>query len=154
MTMNLAVDMRAPDFELPGHDGQTYRLSDYRGQPVVLVFYPMDFSPVCSEEHACVLDVMTRFNRLEAQVFGISVDHRWAHAAFAAQRGITYPLLADFHPKGAVGRQYGVYQDELGFHKRWTFVIDPEGRVSFIQENEVGEVPDIEEVILAVEDSL
>jgi peroxiredoxin len=152
--MSIKVDSRAPDFELVGQDGQTYRLSDYRGVPVVLIFYPMDFSPVCSEEHACYVDVMNQFNRLDAQVLGISVDHRWAHAAFAERHGITYPLLADFHPKGEVGRRYGVYLEDQGFNQRWTFVIDPEGRVSYIQENEVGEVPDVEEIIQAVKDSL
>jgi peroxiredoxin len=152
--MVLAVDQRAPDFELMGHDGLIYRLRDYRGQPVVLVFYPMDFSPVCSEEHACVMDLLERFNRLDAQVFGISVDQRWSHAAFAAQRGITYPLLADYHPKGAVGRKYGVYSEDAGHNLRCTFVVDPEGRISFVQENETGEVPDIEEIVTAVEESL
>ncbi len=152
--MALSVDSRAPDFELEGHDGQTYRLRDYRGQPVVLVFYPLDFSPVCSEEHACLVDVLSQFNRLEAQVFGISVDHRWAHAAFAAQRGIRYPLLADFHPRGAVGRRYGVHLEDKGFHARTIFVVDPEGRVSYVQENEINEVPDIEPVLAAVKEAL
>ncbi len=150
----LKVHDRAPDFELIGHDGETYRLADYRGQPVVLMFYPMDFSAVCSEEHACMLDAMSQFNRLEAQVFGISVDHKAAHAAFVKQKGLTYPLLADFHPKGAVGRMYGVYLEEKGFHARWTFVIDPEGRVSYIQKNQVSEVPEIDDLVEAVKESL
>ena len=100
--MTLNVTDRAPGFELVGHDGQTYRLSDYRSLPVVLVFYPQDFSPVCSEEHACYLDVMSQLNQLDAQVLGISVDHKWAHAAFVARDGIKYPLLADFNPRGNV----------------------------------------------------
>jgi peroxiredoxin len=94
--------------------------------------------------------MMDRFNSLDAQVFGISIDHNAAHAAFAEKQGIEYPLLADFHPKGEVGRAYGVYSEDKGFHLRWTFVIDPEGRISFIQRNEVPEVPEIEEVLAAV----
>jgi len=144
------VNDRAPDFELLGQDGKTHRLSDYRGQPVVLVFYPMDFSGVCTEEHACMVEGLARFAKLDAQILGISVDHRHAHAAFARQLGITYPLLADFHPKGAVGRDYGVYQEDKGFHRRWVFVIDPEGRVSFVQKNVTGEVPELEPIIAAV----
>ncbi len=152
--MSLSLNDRAPEFELEGHDGQTYRLSDYRSVPVVLLFYPMDFSGVCTEEHACIIDVMSRFNRLDCQVFGISVDHNNAHAAFAAKLGIEYPLLADFHPKGEVGTLYGVYDEDLGFNRRWTFVIDPEGRIAFIQKNEVGEVPDVDEIVEAVENAL
>ena len=150
---DLNVNDRAPDFDLVDQAGQRHKLSDYRGQPVVLLFYPKDFSGVCTEEHSCMLDMMDRFNALEAQVLGISIDHHNAHAAFAAKVGITYPLLADFHPKGAVGRAYGVYMEEHGFHQRWTFVIDPEGRISFIQKNAVPEVPEIEEVVKAVMDS-
>lgn len=150
----LNVTDRAPDFELMGHDGKTYALSEFRGVPVVLMFYPMDFSGVCSEEHACVVDLMAQFNLLEAQVLGVSVDHRNAHAAFAKQMGIGYPLLADFHPKGTVGRMYGAYDEEKGFHRRWIFVIDPEGRISHIQKNQISEVPDIEEIIEAVKESL
>jgi len=150
----LQVLDRAPDFELMGHDGEVHRLSDYKGVPVVLVFYPMDFSAVCTEEHACFVDNLAQFNLLEAQVLGVSVDHRHAHAAFARQMSIQYPLLADFHPKGAVGRMYGVYDEEKGFHRRWTFVIDPEGRISHIQKNLVPEVPELDELIDAVKESL
>jgi len=150
----LDVTDRAPDFELVAHDGERHHLRDLRGQPVVLIFYPMDFDPVSTEEHACYIDVMTQLDVLDAQVLGISVDHRHAHRAFAEAGRIAYPLLADFHPKGQVGRQYGAYDDELGVHRRWTFVIDPEGRISHIQKNEFGEVPDVEEIVRAVEESL
>jgi peroxiredoxin len=148
------INDRAPDFELLAQDGKPHRLSDYRGQPVVLVFYPMDFSGVCSEEHACLVEVLSRLETLDAQVLGVSVDHRHAHAAFARQLGISYPLLADFHPKGAVGRDYGAYIEEKGFHQRWVFVIDPEGRVSFVQKNAIGEVPEVEPIVAAVKASV
>lgn len=154
MTRELQVQDRAPDFELKGQDGQTYRLSDYKGQPVVLAFYPWDFSSVCAEEHACFVDNMAQLAKADAQVLGVSVDSHHCHRAFAHARGITYPLLADYHPKGAVGRMYGAYLDELGCHARWTYVIDPEGRIAFIQKNKIGEVPDIEEVLEAVREIL
>jgi len=150
----LKIDDRAPDFELVGQDGNTYRLRDYRGQPVVLVFYPLDFHPVSGDEHALLVEAMVQLNRLEAQVLGISIDSRYAHAAFAKQLGIPYPLLADFHPRGMVGRLYGVYQEDKGFNGRWIFVVDPEGRISFIQRNEISEVPELEDVIEAVKESL
>jgi peroxiredoxin len=147
----LNIDDRAPDFELEDAGGEVHRLSDYRGQPVVLVFYPHDFAPVCTKHHGCYMDVLDRYARLDAQVLGISVDSRFAHRAFARAAGITYPLLADFHPKGMAGRLYGVYNDELGHHNRCTFVIDPEGRISYIQTSELGEVPDVEAIAEAVQ---
>ncbi|MFN2115101.1 MAG: redoxin domain-containing protein [Anaerolineae bacterium] len=153
MTQELQENDRAPDFELADAEGTVHRLSDYRGQPVVLVFYPMDFSGVCTEEHSCVLDVMPRLNQLEAQVLGISVDHKHAHKAFAAANGIEYPLLSDFQPRGAVGALYGAFDEEAGFNRRWTFIVDPDGRISHIQRNQVGEVPDMDEIVEAVEEA-
>lgn len=150
----LKIDDRAPDFDLVGQDGSTYSLRDFRGQPVVLVFYVLDFHPVCSDEHASFVDAMPKLNRLEAQVLGISVDSRYAHAAFAKHLGITYPLLSDFQPRGMVARIYGVYQDDKGFSGRWIFVVDPEGRISYIQRNEISEIPELDDVIEAVKESL
>jgi peroxiredoxin len=154
VTTELKVSDRAPDFELKGHDGNAYRLKGFRGQPVVLVFYALDFSGVCTEEHACFVDNLPELGKLDAQVLGISVDSHHCHRAFAQARGIPYPLLADFHPKGTVGRLYGVYLDDFGYHARWTYVIDPEGRIAFIQKNTVGEVPDVDEVVEAVREIL
>ena len=154
MTNGPQVLDRAPDFELKGQDGQLYHLSDYRGQAVVLVFYPLGFSGVCTEELACFVDNLGQFNDIDVQVLGISVDSHHSHRAFAAGRGITFPLLADFHPKGAVGKQYGVWLEDRGYNARWTFVIDPEGRIAFIQKNDINEVPDVEEVLAAVQETL
>jgi peroxiredoxin len=154
VTRELQVEDRAPDFELKAQDRQMVRLSDFRGQPVVLLFYPMDFSGVCTEEMACVADNLEAFQALDAQVVGVSVDSHHCHRAFAAAKGLNYPLLADFHPKGAVGRLYGVYLDDYGYHARHTFVIDPEGRIAFIQKSDMNEVPDIDELLAAVREIL
>lgn len=149
----LSVTDRAPDFELVDGAGETHRLSDYRGQVVVLAFYPLDFSGVCTEEHACFVDNLAKFEKLDAQILGISVDSKRCHAAFAKKVGITYPLLADFHPKGEVGVRYGVYLDDYGYHGRANFVIDPDGRISFIQEMVPDDLPDFDELIEAVSES-
>src|SRR5262249_9402373 len=89
----------APDFTLKGHDDKEYTLSNYRGRKVVLIFYPFDFSPVCTKEHACVRDDLKGFQNAGAQVFGISVDSGWSHKAFAKEMGLGYPLLSDFNPR-------------------------------------------------------
>jgi peroxiredoxin len=128
---------QAPDFALQGNDDKEHKLSDYRGKNVVLAFYPLDFSPVCSKEHSCFMDDLSQFNSLDAQVFGISVDSRWAHKAFAAKLGIQYPLLADFHPKGAVAEKYGLYQPEKGLANRATVIIDKNGVVQAVQVSEM-----------------
>src|SRR5215472_15239933 len=102
--MPISVGAEAPDFELPsneldsnGRPGKKVKLSDFRGKKnVVLAFYPLDFSPVCSGEHQCFRDDLTELDKVDAQVLGISVDSVWSHAAFARQLGIQYPLLADF----------------------------------------------------------
>ena len=102
--MTIAVNDTAPDFELPsnqldnGRPGKKVKLSDFRGKPVVLAFYPLDFSPVCSNENTCFRNDLKEFEALGAQVLGISVDSVWSHSAFAKSLDLRYPLLADFHP--------------------------------------------------------
>ena len=130
---------RAPEFTLKGHDDKEYKLSDFRGQKVVLAFYPLDFSPVCSKEHACFVDDLKQFESLNAKVFGISVDSVWAHKAFAEKLGIRYPLLADFQPKGAVAQRYGLYLEEKGITNRATVVIDGEGTVRQVVVHDIPE---------------
>lgn len=141
----------APDFTLNDQDNKAHTLSDYRGQPVVLLFYPLDFSSVCTDEMACVMDTMSKFNALNAQVFGISVDSRYSHQAFADQRGIAYPLLADFHPKGEVAQAYDVYLDHAGISSRAWVVVDGEGNV--VAGKDVGppNLPDFDAIVEAVE---
>jgi peroxiredoxin len=123
----------APDFSLPYAPGQRLEFRSLRGRPVVLAFYPADFSPVCTDQMALYQAVMPEFERFGAQVLGISVDGAWCHRAFARDRGIGYPLLADFEPKGAVSRAYGVYREDWGESRRALFVIDGEGVVRWSQ---------------------
>lgn len=148
--MPIAVGERAPDFTLKGHDDREYRLSSFRGQPVVLAFYPLDFSPVCSREHACFVNDLARFNELKAQVFGISVDSVWAHKAFAEKMGITYPLLADFHPRGAVARAYGLYLEDKGIGSRATVIVDEDGVVRYVRVHEIPEQRDNQAILAAL----
>ncbi len=147
----LTIGDPAPNFTLKAQDDNEYSLGDFQGKPVVLVFYPLDFSPVCTDEHACFVNDMARFNELDAQVFGISVDSVWAHKAFARQMGITYPLLADFHPKGAVAQAYGTYLAENGISSRTIFVVDRKGKIAETYGVDIPEVPEVERVIEAVQ---
>ncbi|MFZ9888269.1 MAG: redoxin domain-containing protein, partial [Myxococcota bacterium] len=110
----------------------------------------LDFSPVCEKEHACFVDDLAKFSALDAQVFGISVDSVWAHKAFAKQLQINYPLLADFHPKGAVADQYGAYLADKGITARTNFVIDKDGKVALIQTNDIPKVPELEPLLAAL----
>jgi mycoredoxin-dependent peroxiredoxin len=155
--MTISVNQPAPDFELPsseldnGRPGKKYKLSDLRGKPVVLAFYPLDFSPVCTNENTCFRDDLKDFEQLGAQVLGISVDSVWTHAAFAKSLGLSYPLLADFHPKGAVAKSYGMYLDDKGMTKRGTVVIDRNGKVVWIKEQPLGEARNNREVLEALQ---
>jgi peroxiredoxin len=149
--MAIAVGQPAPDFALRGNDDKEYKLSDLKGKNVVLAFYPLDFSPVCSNEHACVRDDLSQFQNLNAEVFGISVDSVWAHKAFAEKLGLKYPLLADFHPKGAVAEKFGLYLGERGIAARAVVVIDQAGTVRFVKQYDIPTVPDTKEIISAVQ---
>ena len=154
MSVQLEDGDRAPDFELAGSDDATHTLSEYRGQPVVLVFYPLAFSGVCTREHASFCESLPAFDGMAAQVLGISVDSTPTLKAFAEAGGINYPLLSDFHPRGAAGRVYGAYDPDTGTHHRWTFVVDSDGRVAHVQRNELGTLPDTVEIVRAVRDTL
>jgi mycoredoxin-dependent peroxiredoxin len=145
--MPVAVGQKAPDFTLRGNDDKEYKLSDLKGQTVVLAFYPLDFSPVCTNEHQCFRDDLTQFQNLNAQVFGISVDSTWAHKAFAEKLGLKFPLLADFHPKGAVAEKYGLYLSERGITARAVVVIDREGTVEWVKQYDIPTVPDTKEIV-------
>jgi mycoredoxin-dependent peroxiredoxin len=128
--MSVEIGDIAPDFTLTDDAGEQVTLSQLRGRNVVLVFYPLDFSPVCTKELKDISAVGDRYQAAGAEVFGISVDSRWAHAAFRRDEQISARLLADFHPRGQVAQQFGVYLDQAGIANRGTFVIDAEGRVA------------------------
>lgn len=120
---------RAPDFRLPTGPDAQLALSDLTGRPVVLAFYPADWSPVCGEQMTLYEAVSPEFARYDAVPLGISVDGVWCHRAFAESRGIRFPLLADFEPKGAVARRYGAYAEDEGTAERALYVLDGEGAV-------------------------
>jgi peroxiredoxin len=134
MNRILSSGTAAPEFSLPSRPDQRASLTGFRGQPVVLAFYPADWSPVCGDQMALYNEMTSAFASFNAQLLGISVDGAWCHAAFSTDRKLHFPLLADFEPKGAVARQYGVYREPDGVCERALFVIDAEGviRWSFL----------------------
>src|SRR5277367_1437402 len=141
----------APEFSLPSGPEQTLRLSQHRGHPVVLVFYPADWSPVCGDQVALYNELLAEFKSYGAQLLGISVDGAWCHAAFAAERKLGFPLLADFEPKGAVARQYGAFEDAGGFCKRALVVIDAAGFVRWSYVSPIGVNPGADGILSALE---
>jgi peroxiredoxin len=137
----------APDFTLPDAGGQQVSLSQYRGRPVVLVFYPLDWSPTCSDQLSLYQSDIEEFEKHGAQLIGISVDSIYSHGAWAAVRGLKFPLLADFEPKGEVARRYHVWRERDGFSERALYVVDGEGIIRYAHVSpELGKIPDIYEL--------
>jgi peroxiredoxin len=132
---------QAPDFTLPDQDGKQVSLSDLRGKTVVLVFYPADFSPVCTDQLNVYQEVLPEFESRNAKLLGISVDGAFCHRAFKTHMNLDIPLLADFHPKGDVARKYGVWSEEYGMSGRALVVVDTEGRVTWSYLSPPLEVP-------------
>ncbi len=125
----------APDFTLPNQIGEPVSLSDFRGRKLMLVFYPADFSPVCSDQLSIYQEVLGKITDAGVQLVGVSVDSSWTHNAFRKQLGLDIPLLADFHPKGDMSRKYGAYLDDLGISNRSLVLIDEEGVVRWVHES-------------------
>ena len=149
--MSIAVGQAAPDFTLPNQDKKEVKLSDFAGMKnVVLVFYPLDWSPVCTNEHACMVNDMKSFETLDAEVLGVSVDSVWSHKAFADKMGIKYSLLADFHPKGAMSEKYGVYLADKGITGRSIVIVNKAGKVAWAKNYDIPVVPDVKEVAAAL----
>jgi peroxiredoxin len=142
---------KAPGFQLPSTPDQKVSLDDFLGQPVILAFYPEDWSPVCSDQMALYQEVLPEFQRLGAELFGISVDGIWSHLAFAKDRNLHFPLLADFEPKGEVARAYQVYRSEDGTSERALYVIDAEGIVRWSFVSPVGVNPGADGILRALE---
>ncbi len=142
----LEIGSAAPDFELPASGGETVRLSSFRGRKhVLLVFYPLDWSPVCSNQLPTVQADKSRFDELDTEVLGISVDSRWSHDAFARSLGLQFPLLADIHR--TVLRQYGMLRERDNISERALVVVDKKGIVRYVNVFEISKVPSHDEAI-------
>ena len=147
----LKAGERAPNFTLKTTPDQNVSLHDFLGKPVVLAFYPADWSPVCSDQMGLYAQVMPEFKKFDAEILGISVDGVWSHLAFSKDRKLNFPLLADFEPKGAVSRLYGAFEPGTGESTRALFVIDKKGviRWSFLSPDGVN--PGAEGILSALE---
>jgi peroxiredoxin len=142
----------APDFRLKDTPDQGVSPGDFRGRPVVLAFYPADWSPVCSDQMVLYQEVMPEFQKYDAQILGISVDGVWCHLAFAKHHNIHFPLLADFEPKGEVSRAYHAYRQGDGFSERALYVLDPEGSIYWSYLSPVGVNPGADGILRALDD--
>ena len=131
MAALLAAGTPAPDFRLHVTPDQKLSLKELRGKPVILAFYPADWSPVCGDQVGLYNEILSEFHRFGAELLGISVDGVWCHQAFAKDRHLHFPLLADFEPKGAVAQSYGAYRNEDGVCERALFVIDKNGVIAW-----------------------
>ena len=143
---------RAPDFTLADQDGNEVSLADFRGSRVVLVFYPSDFSPVCTDQLKVYQDVLGEFERRGARLIGISVDGAFCHKAFQRHLDIEIPLLADFHPKGEVARAYGVWSEDYGVSSRALVLVGPEGEVEWTYRRSPLEIPPPEVIFEALDE--
>ena len=150
-TSPLVPGTAAPDFTLPTGPDAHVRLSDLRGRPVILVFYPADWSPVCGDELTLFNEVLPEFRRHDAELLGISVDGVWCHRAYSEARRLGFPLLADFEPKGAVSRQYRAYREKDGTSERALFVIDRDGIVQWSYTSPVDVNPGADGVLEALD---
>jgi mycoredoxin-dependent peroxiredoxin len=137
----------SPDFSLPSTTGQDVSLASFRGRKnVVLMFYPLDWSPVCSSEHVKCSRMFPTVSD-DVQVLGVSVDSIYSHNAYAKAYGIPYPLLADFQPRGAVATKYGVYLPDLGIAARTAFVIDKNGIIRYVAQAQIPNERQIELIL-------
>jgi peroxiredoxin len=141
----------APDFTLPSGPDSQLRLSELRGKPVILVFYPADWSPVCGDELALFNEVLPELQAHDAQLLGISVDGVWCHRSYSDARHLRFPLLSDFEPKGEVSRAYGAYRQKGGFSERALFLIDRDGVIRWSYLSPVDVNPGVDGVLSALE---
>jgi peroxiredoxin len=151
-TAALPPGTAAPDFSLRSTPDQSVRLSEFRGRPVVLAFYPADWSPVCGDQMALYNEMLSEFQEFGAELIGISVDGTWCHSAFSRDRKLHFPLLADFEPKGNVARLYGVYRESDGTSERALFVINAAGIIHWSYVSPVGVNPGADGILSALEE--
>jgi mycoredoxin-dependent peroxiredoxin len=150
--MAIAAGQTAPDFTLKNQYDKELKLSDFKGKKnVVLMFYPLDWSPTCTQEHVCFVNDMKKFDTLDAEVLGISVDSAWSHKAYAEKMGIKYSLLADFQPRGAVADQYGIFLPDKGITGRAIVIVNKDGKVAWVKNYDIPVVPDVAEVASALQ---
>ena len=147
----LQPGQEAPDFSLDAKPGEKISLQGYRGQPVVLAFYPADWSPVCGDQLALYNEIYSEFQKHNAQLIGISVDGAWCHQAYSKSRKLEFPLAADFEPKGAVAIKYGAYRSADGIAERALFVIDENGIIQWSYLSPIGENPGADGILAALE---
>jgi len=144
----LKAGTKAPDFELKDAKGKTVRLSDFSGSPVLLVFYPLDWSPGCSQQLDLYQSEITEFEKRNVRIIALSIDSIYSHGAWAAVRNITFPLLSDFSPRGEVARNYNVWRESDGFSERAIYIIDKKGTIRFSQISPfLHHVPDINDLL-------
>jgi peroxiredoxin len=150
-TSPAGVGQAAPDFSLHSTPDQIVSLAQLIGRPIVLVFYPADWSPVCGDQVSLYNEMLSEFAGYHAQILGISVDGAWCHTAFAKERRLRFPLLADFEPKGDVARRYGVYNERDGVSERALFVIDADGVIRWRYVSPIGINPGADGILEALE---
>ena len=141
----------APAFTLHSTPDQTVSLTDFRGQPLILAFYPADWSPVCGDQMTLYNEILPQFRQHNAALLGISVDGAWCHGAFAAARRLHFPLLADFEPKGAMAKSYGAYRPKEGVSERALFLIDGQGTIQWSYLSPIGVNPGADGILEALE---
>jgi peroxiredoxin len=141
----------APNFSLNSTPDQKVSLNDFRGQPVILAFYPADWSPVCTDQLSLYAMVMPEFKKFNAELLAISVDNIWSHLAFAKDRKLNFPVLADFEPKGVVSRKYGAFKEKIGESARALFVIDGKGIIRWSHLSPDGINPGADGILSALE---
>jgi peroxiredoxin len=151
MSKLLPPGTQAPDFSLQVTPNQQLALDELLGKPVILAFYPADWSPVCSDQMALYNEVLPEFREHGAELLGISVDGVWCHEAFAKDRHLRFPLLADFEPKGEVARKYGAYRHAEGCSERALFVIDRNGIIAWSYCSPVAINPGADGILQALE---
>ena len=149
MSQILSAGTRAPGFTLRVTPDQNLTLSDLAGRPVIIAFYPADWSPVCGDQMTLYNEILPEFHKHGAELLGISVDGAWCHKAFAEHRHLHFPLLSDFEPKGAVATAYGAYGD--GVAERALFVLDRQGVIFWSYRSPIAVNPGADGILDALE---
>lgn len=151
MSKILTKGVKAPEFTLKVTPDQDLSLSELLGNPVIIAFYPADWSPVCGDQMSVYNQILSEFHKYQASLIGISVDGVWCHDAFREHRHLHFPLLSDYEPKGAVSKQYGAYRESSGHCERALFVLDKEGVIAWSYLSPIAENPGADGILEALE---